>query len=320
MTILEWVIFFLGFPALLLGADFLVKGSSAIAAKFGVPSVVIGLTIVAFGTSAPELLISVQSAIEGQVSMAVGNVVGSNIANILLILGAAPLFKTFITKNTVKRVDIILFSVSTLIITIALMLPFYGKVAAIISLIFFVYVIYNSWMDVKKDTSQETEETETSPNSQPLYLLIIYVIVGIIGLAKGADWLVDGGQKVALLLHISPAVVGLIFFAVGTSLPELATSIYAARKNEFGLALGNVVGSNIFNAMLVLPVAALFKNIPADRFVQIRDLPILFIASAILVYVTYKGLRITKLGGLLLLTLYGFWVVLIALTAHSSLS
>lgn len=226
MTILNWFTFILGFPALLIGADLLVKGASAIASRLGVSSVVIGLTIVAFGTSAPELLISVQSSLEGRGDMAIGNVVGSNIANILLIIGIAPFVKTFITKNTIKQKDLIFFVVAMVVLVASLAFPVYGRISAIIGLLVFAFILYNSWESEAADV--EAEEIEDT--KKPIIFYILYTIIGAIGLAVGADWLVDNGQKIALMMHISPAVVGLIFFAVGTSLPEIATSVYAVKK------------------------------------------------------------------------------------------
>lgn len=315
MTIFNWITFILGFPALLFGADFLVKGASGIAAKLGVSSVVIGLTIVAFGTSAPELLISVQSALQGQGGMAIGNVVGSNIANILLIVGIAPLVKTFITKNTIKPKDILFFLIAMVVLVISLAFPIYGRIASVIGLVVFAFILYNSW----ESTESDDESEEIAENShKPLWVLILFTILGCIGLAVGADWLVDNGQKIALMMHISPAVVGLIFFAVGTSLPEIATSVYAVKKNEFGLSLGNIVGSNTFNGLLILPVAGLIQPITVEKLIQLRDLPFLVVATLLLAYIIYNGKAIPRFGGLCFLALYGVWIALVAVTAGVS--
>ncbi|MFV0321522.1 MAG: calcium/sodium antiporter [Alphaproteobacteria bacterium] len=313
MTLLNWVTFILGFPALLIGADLLVKGASAIASRLGVSSVVIGLTIVAFGTSAPELLISVQSSLEGRGDMAIGNVVGSNIANILLIIGIAPLVKTFITKNTIKQKDLIFFIVAMVVLVASLAFPVYGRVSAIIGLLVFAFILYNSW----ENQAADAEAEEIEDNKKPIIIYILYTIIGAIGLAVGADWLVDNGQKIALMMHISPAVVGLIFFAVGTSLPEIATSVYAVKKNEFGLSLGNVIGSNTFNGLLILPAAGLIKPIYVDKLIQIRDLPFLVIATLLLAYIIYKGKAITRISGFCFLGIYAVWIAFVALTASS---
>lgn len=305
--------FILGFPALLVGADLLVKGASAIASRLGVSSVVIGLTIVAFGTSAPELLISVQSSLEGQGGMAIGNVVGSNIANILLIVGIAPLVKTFVTKNTIKQKDLLFFVVAMLVLVISLSFPVYGLVAAIIGLIVFAFILYNSW----ESDAADAQDEDIQNTNKPIIIYILYTIIGATGLAIGADWLVDNGQKIALMLHISPAVVGLIFFAVGTSLPEVATSVYAVKKNEFGLSLGNIIGSNTFNGLLILPAAGLIRPIHVDKLIQIRDLPFVFIATLLLAYFIYNGKAITRIGGFFFLGIYAIWIAFVALTAGS---
>lgn len=313
MTLTNWAMFILGFPALLVGADLLVKGASAIASRLGVSSVVIGLTIVAFGTSAPELLISVQSSLEGQGGMAIGNVVGSNIANILLIVGIAPLVKTFVTKNTIKQKDLLFFVVAMLVLVISLSFPVYGLVAAIIGLIVFAFILYNSW----ESDATDAQDEDIQNTNKPIIIYILYTIIGATGLAIGADWLVDNGQKIALMLHISPAVVGLIFFAVGTSLPEVATSVYAVKKNEFGLSLGNIIGSNTFNGLLILPAAGLIRPIHVDKLIQIRDLPFVFIATLLLAYFIYNGKAITRIGGFFFLGIYAIWIAFVALTAGS---
>ncbi len=310
MTIFDWALFFAGFPALLLGADFLVKGSSALAYRLGVPAVVIGFTIVAFGTSAPELLISVQSSLKGQASMAVGNVVGSNIANIFLILGIAPLFSRFLTKDTVKKRDLFCFAITMALLTISLLMPVYGLFLSFINLAVFAVVMYISWESEDVSTS---ENTGSASHSLPLQIMMI--ILGAIGLALGADWLVGGGEKLAHMIGISPAVVGLIFFAVGTSLPEVATSVYAARKGEFGLSLGNIIGSNIFNGLLILPAAGLIAPFSIEEIIKYRDLPFMVLACVILFIWIYKQWPIRRYMGIILLLIYSLWVALVALTA-----
>ncbi len=309
MTIMGWFTFLLGFPALLLGADFLIRGASALAHRFGVPSIVIGFTIVAFGTSAPELLISIKSALSGQAAMAIGNVVGSNIANILLTLGIAALLRTFHTNKTIKKRDIFVFMLAMILLTLSLLMPLYGRLISLVNLAFFIFIMILIW---ENETTKE-EKAVNKPSS--LFTQISMLILGAIGLAVGAEWLVGGGSNLAITLGISPAVVGLIFFAIGTSLPEIASSVYAVRKNEFGLALGNIVGSNLFNGLLILPVTGLVSPMASDALIQYRDLPFMFFASALLSFWTYKEWPFTKKIGLILLLIYISWVALVATTA-----
>ncbi len=308
MSLSDWILFFAGFPALLFGADFLVKGSSALALRLGVPTVAIGLTIVAFGTSAPELLISVQASLKGQSAMAVGNVVGSNIANIFLILGLAPLFRRFITKNTVKLRDLLCFAIAMVLLSLSLLMPSYGRMLSLINFIIFIVIMYISW-------ESEDDDIDATAASGALLWQIAMIILGAIGLAVGADWLIGGGEKIAQMAGISPAVVGLIFFAIGTSLPEVATSVYAARKNEFGLALGNIIGSNIFNGLFILPSAGFIAPFITENIIKYRDLPFMILACLLLFLWTYKGWTIHKYMGIILLFIYSLWVALVAITA-----
>lgn len=305
-----WLTFILGFPALLLGADLLIKSASAIAYRLGVPSMVIGFTIVAFGTSAPELLISIKAALNHQGDMAIGNVVGSNIANIFLTLGIAALLRVFITKNCMKPRDVFAFIMAMILLTISLLMPVYGRLISLINLAVFAFIMWLIW-----ENEENTATQENSPASGSLLLQILMFILGAFGLAIGAEWLVSGGSKLALAFGISPAVVGLIFFAIGTSLPEIASSVYAVRKNEFGLALGNIAGSNIFNGLLILPAAGLVAPMGVNKLIPYRDLPFMFLASLLLALWVYKKWPITKIMGLILLIIYVTWVALVAITA-----
>ncbi len=305
-----WLTFILGFPALLLGADLLIKSASAIAYRLGVPSMVIGFTIVAFGTSAPELLISIKAALNHQGDMAIGNVVGSNIANIFLTLGIAALLRVFITKNCMKPRDVFAFIMAMILLTISLLMPVYSRLISLINLAVFAFIMWLIW-----ENEENTATQENSPASGSLLLQILMFILGAFGLAIGAEWLVSGGSKLALAFGISPAVVGLIFFAIGTSLPEIASSVYAVRKNEFGLALGNIAGSNIFNGLLILPAAGLVAPMGVNKLIPYRDLPFMFLASLLLALWVYKKWPITKIMGLILLIIYVTWVALVAITA-----
>ncbi len=311
MSLYYWITFILGFPALLFGADYLIKGASSLALKMRIPSALVGFTIIAFGTSAPELLVSIQSALQGEASMAMGNAVGSNIANILLTLGVVSLVRTINLRNTYKVNDIIIFAVASLFIVLSLLFPVYDRIAAIASLCFFGYILYGSWQDIKKQDHHDQDATSTIS----VYMALIFVIFGFLGLIVGSNWLVRGGQELALLAGISPVVVGLIFFAVGTSLPEVAAAAFAVKNGEHAMAVGNIAGSNIFNGLLVLPVAGLIQPFAVESIIKIRDLPILLISSLVFAYLLFMGRSITKIYGLVFLIAYGFWVYLVAITA-----
>lgn len=310
MSLYYWITFILGFPALLLGADYLVKGASSLALKLRMSPALIGFTIVAFGTSAPELLVSIQSALQGEANMALGNVLGSNIANILLILAAGSLVGKIHLHGVYKVGDIIIFIATVVLITFSLLFPVYGRISSLLSLCFFVYVLYRSWGSLKQHPESEDELPRMST-----YAAIIAVVLGFLGLIVGSNWLVGGGQKLALFLGISPTVVGLIFFAVGTSLPEVAVSIFAIKNGEYGMAVGNIIGSNIFNGLLVLPAAGLIQPFAVEQLVRIRDLPILLISSLFFAYLLFKGRTVTKVLGLVFFILYAIWVYWVAVTA-----
>ncbi len=310
MSTYQWITFILGFPALLLGADYLIKGASDIALKLKMSPALVGFTIIAFGTSAPELLVSVQSARDGHPEMALGNVLGSNIANIMLVLGVMGLMHRVYLRGICKIKDITIFMSAMLLITITLLFPTYMRISALATLCLFGYVIYDSWVSIK---TQSEDEFEQSNMSYPKALILVFV--GFIGLIVGSDWLVNGGQELALLLGISPAVVGLVFFAVGTSLPEVAASAAAVRTGQHSMAIGNIMGSNIFNGLLVLPAAGLIQSFDIDSIIKMRDLPVFVLSSVMLVYLLLSGKVLNKWISLICLLGYGVWVYLIAITA-----
>lgn len=310
MSLYYWITFILGFPALLFGADYLVKGASSLALKMHISPALIGFTIVAFGTSAPELLVSIQSALQGEASMALGNAIGSNIANILLILAIASFVRTVNLRNTYKTNDILIFSIASLFIGFVLLFPVYGRIAAIFSLCFFCYILYQSWTSLKQQTEEENNTSRMTTS-----MALISFILGLMGLIVGSSWLVRGGQELALLIGISPVVVGLIFFAIGTSLPEVAAAAFAVKNGEHALAVGNIAGSNIFNGLLVLPAAGIIQPFAIENIVRIRDLPILLISSLLFAYLLFKGRSITKTLGMIFLAFYGLWVYLVTMTA-----
>lgn len=267
---MTYLLFIIGFVILIKGADLMVSGASSIAKKFNISDLIIGLTIVAFGTSAPELVVNVISGVEGSSGLAVGNVIGSNISNIFLILGiSAMIYPLKVHKNTVwKEIPFALLGVFVLGV-IANDIFFDGADFNVISrsegigllLLFAIFVYYT--FSMIKSTSNKSVETEEI-NPMPLYKSILYVVIGLAGLAFGGNWIVNGAVEIASNLGMDETLIGLTILAVGTSLPELATSAVAAWKKQTDIAVGNIIGSNIFNIFWILGVSAMINPLAFD--------------------------------------------------------
>lgn len=283
---LTFILFIVGFIFLIKGADLLVEGASAISKKLGVSSLVIGLTVVSFGTSAPELVVNVISGIKGASDIGVGNVLGSNVANILLILGvAAAINEIHIKKGLLARE--VPFSMLA-ILAVGLMandsilsgrgFSEIDRIDGLVLLCFFGIFMY--YMASNKQQDLFSDKPEVKKLSTPL--AVLYVLIGTVGLTLGGKWIVDGGITIAEYLNISENLVGLTLVAVGTSLPELATSVVAAMKKESDIAIGNVVGSNIFNLFFILGVSAIINPISFNPQVNNVDVLMVGIATVLL--------------------------------------
>ena len=266
IIMLSYVLLVVGFFLLIKGADILVKGASALAKKYNISDLVIGLTVVAFGTSSPELFVSIMASLKGSTDITVGNILGSNISNILLILGVASIiFPLNVTKGTVwKGIPFSLLAALVLGILANDRLidqaPFsmLTRIDGMILLSFFIIFMYYSVSIAKKIDGMEDFVPE---NQISTFRSISLVLMGLVGLGLGGKWIVDGAVYIALSFGISESFVGLTIVAIGTSLPELATSIIAATRKKVEIAVGNVVGSNIFNIFLVLGVNSIIKPI-----------------------------------------------------------
>ncbi|MCH8049211.1 calcium/sodium antiporter [Patescibacteria group bacterium] len=257
-----------GFMLLVKGADYLVDGSSSIARRFGISTLVIGLTVVAFGTSAPELTINILSAVSGRTELALANVNGSNIANILLILGITA-FLTRIpvrSRTVLKEIPFMLLSGFVIVILMLDMVlegagsSEISRIDGIILLSFFAIFMYYLFLSIKETGAAKVEREKRSLSSSSML-----TIAGLIGLIVGGYLAVEGASGIALGLGISETLVGLTIVAIGTSLPELVAAVVAARKNEIDLAVGGVVGSNIFNILLVLGATSVIQPITINQ-------------------------------------------------------
>ena len=255
------------------GADFLTEGAAALARRVNIPEIVIGLTIVAAGTSAPELFVSLVSALKGTPDLAVGNVVGSNTMNCMLIVGCAAMVAPMtISRSTVKKDIPFAVGASVLLMLLALN-NFLGRFDGILLLAGFVsFMVYSLRQAKNGQGDATTEEKQQNP-----WLSVLYIVLGLVGLVIGSNLFVDHASSLALALGISEGVVGLTVVAGGTSLPELATSVVAARKGQSAIAIGNVIGSNVFNILLILGLTATISPLQIEGITTI-DMAVMLIS------------------------------------------
>ena len=287
--ILPAILILIGFILLIKGADFLVEGSSDIAKRFHIPEIVIGLTIVSIGTSLPELLVSINSATKGYSDMSLGNVIGSNIANFLLILGVSASLRRLKLKKETRYIEVPLCILYTIIFII---LCNTGNMitrpeAVCLLVLFNIFIGYTVAMGIKgekydeeapidEDDATEKAAKEKDPGS--IWRNIIQILLGIIALKFGGDFIVDNSVIIAEYFHISEKIISLTIIAIGTSLPELVTSVIAALKGNSDISVGNIIGSNIFNMTFIIGIASLIKPITFNIAYN-TDLIVLFIAS-----------------------------------------
>lgn len=280
------ILFIIGFYILLKGADILVEGSASIAQKFNIPQLVIGLTVVSFGTSAPELIINILASFNGNADLAIGNIFGSNIANILLILGVTAIFREIPVKQSTVLSEIPFTLVATFLVgflanaTLFKSEPNFhlSRYDGIILIFFFaIFLVY-----ILKLSKDEKFLLDEIPNPVPIKKSVVYVIIGIISLFFGGKWVVEGALYFSEIFGLSESFIGLTIVSIGTSLPELATTVVAARKGNNDIAVGNIVGSNIFNLLWVLGLSAFIKDLPFST-VNNQDLMMIVTASAILI-------------------------------------
>jgi len=299
---LTYILFIIGLVALFFGGEYLVRGASNIARRFNLSPMVIGLTIVGFGTSAPELLVSIQAALAGQPAIAIGNVLGSNIANILLILGVSAVIAPLLIPLQKVWRDLGFMLLATAAIWVMLL---DGNVTRIEGVVLIVGLLV--FMVVAFVLGKEEPDLDAAPPAS-LGISLLQTIGGLIVLVIGARLLVDSATEIARTFGLSEAVIGLTIVAVGTSLPELATSVIAAMRKQTEIAVGNVIGSNIFNIFSILGITALISPIPSDpRFANV-DMPWVAGTAVLLVVfaVAFKG--IPRLAGAALLAIYAAYV------------
>ena len=301
-----------GFIFLYFGAEALVKGSSSLGLRLGLTPLVVGLTIVAFGTSAPELAVSMNAAYAGQTDIAVGNVVGSNIANIGLILGLSALVRPLHIDIKLIRIDVpIMIGVSALFCVLILDHQLAFLEGAMLFAVLLIYVAF-SIVGVRKTSRTETAiyEAELPAPLSGVLIEIILVVAGLAMLVVGGRFLVNGAVQIARIAGVSEAVIGLTIVAVGTSLPELATSIIAAAKNMSDISVGNIVGSNIFNLLCVLGASALLAPLPLGN-VTWRDIGVMMAFSIAILPLMRSGFLLKRRDGLILFVSYLIYITML---------
>lgn len=322
---LVYVYLIIGFILLIKGADFFVDGASAVAKLLRVPSVVIGLTIVALGTSAPEAAVSITAGLNGSNEIAISNVIGSNIFNLLMVIGICAAIRAFATDMEILQRDMPMNIAVTIVLLLFLLDGKIKRVEGIflliVLLIYLAVVVRSALVERKqnKAVKENPAEPETEEKKLTIPMIILYIAGGILAIIWGGDLVVDNAQRIALSFGMSPMLVGLTIVALGTSLPELVTSIVASRKGESGLALGNAVGSCLFNILFILGISAVLSPItPAGESVveSITDTAILAGISILMLIFSATGKKVSRGEGIFYVCLYGAYMIFAILRCY----
>ncbi len=309
MLLIQNIVFIaIGFFMLMLGAQWLVDGASTFARKYHIPEIIIGLTIVSIGTSMPELMVSLTSAIGGHADISIGNVIGSNLCNLMLILGLTSLIVPLVFSKTTKKYDIPIMIFSTVIVFLVANI---GETISrvdglLLSIVFIVFILYTIKL-AQKSMSNNTSKSNVT--KKDLGISILKVILGIILLKYGADISVDNAVSIAKVLGVSEKVIGVTIVAIGTSLPELITSVVAGIKGEIDIAIGNIVGSNIFNLLFILGVSSIITPISYSLSYNTDFLLLIFVSFLLLAF-AYFGRKntMTRLNGIIYLLIYSGYI------------
>lgn len=302
--LLQIVLLVVGFIMLVKGADWFVDGAAGVADRFGIPQLVIGLTIVAMGTSAPEAAVSVTAALKENAGIAIGNVVGSNILNILIILGlTSVIIATAVAKSTIK----IEIPYMLIITGILLAMGFTGNVVSFVEgiILWVLFIVYLTYLFIM--AKKNKEEVEEEAKKSPMWKLLLGVVVGLVLVVLGSDVTVDAATALATAIGLSERFIGLTIVALGTSLPELFTSVSAAIKGKADIAIGNIVGSNIFNILFVIGTAALITPVPFEPNFRIDSVIAIAAGVMLLVCVLNKDNKLKRPHGVIMLLSYAIY-------------
>ena len=312
---MEWLLVVAGLGILLVAGDFLVKGAVNLSLRLGVPALIVSLTVVAFGTSAPELLISVQAILGGAAGIAIGNVVGSNTANVLLVLGLPALLAGMATRGSDSRHSYIqMIAATALFIALCFFGPitwWHGLVLLAALSAMLIWAARQAMAHRAANGAVDIAEVEGANPDLPWWKIIGALVIGLVGLPLGADLLIRGATEIARDFGLSDEMIGLTLVALGTSLPELATTVSAAFRRQTDVALGNVIGSNMFNLLGIIGVAALVGPIPVTEKMLGFDLWVMAGASLILAPFVFRGWYMGRAWGAALTALYVLYVVMV---------
>ena len=316
------VLLVIGFVFLVKGADAFVEGCSSIAKRYHVPSLIIGMTIVAMGTSLPETAVSITASVTGNNELAVSNAVGSNIFNLMVVVGVCTLFTSVAVQMTTLKKDFpISVACAVLLLISGAIGMTLGHIDGIIFIVLFalfiIYMIRSAQTSRSKNEDLNVEEAEYLLEAEEIQEMsvgksLLYIILGGIAIAFGSDWVVDGSCTIAAAIGVSQTFIGLTVVAFGTSLPELVTSVVAAKKGEVDMALGNVIGSNIFNILMVLGIAGAISPV-AFLMDNLIDIIVLLVFSILVWIMAWTKKELNKKEGLLMLVLYAVYVVYICI-------
>ncbi|CUJ05171.1 calcium/sodium antiporter [Cognatishimia activa] len=318
---LVWLTAGLGLIILLLAGDALVRGAVNLSLRVGIPALIVSLTIVAFGTSAPELLIAISAIDDGAPGIAMGNVVGSNTANVLMVLGIPAILSRLHTSTCDTRKNYLFMMGATVLFIGLAFCGVFTWVSGLILLAALAFVLGDAFrmaMQHRKagktvcdNADEDLEDLEGADPDLPWWRIIVFLGLGLIGLPFGADLLVDSSVEIARMFHVEEAVIGLTLVAVGTSLPELATTVMAALRRQADVALGNVIGSNMFNLLAIVGIASLIGPIPVDPEFLEFDLWVMAGASLLLLPFVWFKKDITRRWGVLLTALYVAYILVV---------
>ncbi len=303
MIFLHILLLAVGFAMLVKGADWFVDGASGLAGKFGIPQLVIGLTIVAMGTSVPEAAVSITAALKGSADIAVGNVVGSNILNILIILGLASVISPLAVRKSTFRTEI------PFMVGITVVFVFLGQTGSRVSrgegmILWALFLVYLGYLYVLTRNGRE----EKQEDAKKTWVLLFYILFGAVVVVAGSNLTVDSATKIAKVLGVGDRFIGLTIVALGTSLPELVTSVVAAKKGNADIAVGNIVGSNIFNILFVLGTSALITPVPYQKGFLADG--IFAVAAGVLLWAaSFKEKKLSRPGGIVMLLCYAVYFV-----------
>lgn len=312
---MDWLLAALGLLILLLAGDSLVRGAVNLALRMGIPALVVSLTIVAFGTSAPELLIAIKAVADNAPDIAMGNVVGSNTANILMVLGFPAFLAAMHTSECNTRKNYIYMLASTLLFIALAFRGVFDVWAGLVLLAALALVLTDSFLHARNHRRDaraaeaalerdDLDEVEGADPELPWWKIMVFLLLGLIGLPLGADILVDSSVNIARDFGVTETVIGLTLVALGTSLPELATTVMAALRRQADVALGNVIGSNMFNLLAIIGITALLGDIPVDPQFLRFDLWVMLASSLLLIPFVFLKRDITRGWGVLLVGLY----------------